>query len=129
VVAAGDVARWPNPRFGESMRIEHWTNATEQADAAVATLLSGRGAAEPYAPVPFFWSDQYDRKIQFAGRAAPGDETALVDGSLEERRFVLLYGRRSRLCGVLGVNRPRLVMHYRERIRAGARFEEALASR
>jgi 3-phenylpropionate/trans-cinnamate dioxygenase ferredoxin reductase component len=129
VVAAGDVARWPNPRFGESMRIEHWTNATEQADAAVATLLSGRGAAEPYAPVPFFWSDQYDRKIQFAGRAAPGDETALVDGSLEERRFVLLYGRRGRLCGVLGLNRPRLVMHYRERIRAGARFEEALASR
>lgn len=129
VVAAGDVVRWHNPRFDETMRLEHWTNATEQADAAVATLLSGDGATAPYAPVPFFWSDQYDRKIQFAGRAAPGDETALVDGSLEERRFVLLYGRGGRLRGVLGFNRPRLVMHYRGLIRSGASFEEALASR
>ena len=129
VVAAGDVARWRNPRFDETMRIEHWTNATEQADAAAATLLAGGGAVVPYAPVPFFWSDQYDRKIQFGGLAGPDDETALVDGTLEDRRFVLLYGREGKLSGVLGVNRPRLVMHYRTLIRAGASFEEALASR
>ncbi len=122
VVAAGDVARWSNPLFGESMRIEHWTNATEQADAAVNRLLDGPEASEPYAPVPYFWSDQYDVKIQSAGRPRPDDEVQLVDGSLEERRFVLLYGREGRVTGVLGFNRPRLVMKWRRAIREGTAF-------
>ncbi len=69
VVAAGDVTRWPNPLFdGELMRLEHWTNAAEQGVAAARRLLYGDGAApEPFAPVPFVWSDQYDRKIQTVG--------------------------------------------------------------
>jgi NADPH-dependent 2,4-dienoyl-CoA reductase/sulfur reductase-like enzyme len=117
VVAAGDVARWPNPLFECSMRIEHWTNATEQADHAVATLLAGEGGGEPFAPVPFVWSDQYDRKIQVAGRLEDADETRIVVGSLAERRFVMLFGRRGRVCGVLGLNRPRLVMQSRALIR------------
>jgi NADPH-dependent 2,4-dienoyl-CoA reductase/sulfur reductase-like enzyme len=117
VVAAGDVARWPNPLFECSMRIEHWTNATEQADHAVATLLAGEGGGEPFAPVRFVWSDQYDRKIQVAGRLEDADETRIVEGSLAERRFVMLFGRRGRICGVLGLNRPRLVMQSRALIR------------
>ena len=125
VVAAGDVARWPNPLFGASMRIEHWTNATEQADHAAATLLAGASGGEPFAPVPFVWSDQYDRKIQVAGRLEGADETRVVDGSLEERRFVMLFGREGRLCGVLGLNRPRLVMKARALIRDRARFSDA----
>ena len=124
VVAAGDVARWPNRLFAETMRIEHWTNATEQADAASAALLAGESGGKAYAPVPFFWSEQYDRKLQFGGRRA--EQTALVDGSLEERRFVLLYGQGGRLRGVLGMNRPRLVMHYRKLIREGAGFEASV---
>ena len=65
IVAAGDVARWPNPLFdGASMRLEHWTNATEQGVHAARRLL---GHEEPFAPVPFVWSDQYDRKIQTVG--------------------------------------------------------------
>jgi 3-phenylpropionate/trans-cinnamate dioxygenase ferredoxin reductase component len=119
VVAAGDVARWTNPLFETSMRIEHWTNATEQADHAVATLLGGEA---PFAPVPFVWSDQYDRKIQIAGRLEGADETRIVDGSLEERRFVMRFGRRGRLVGVLGLNRPRLVMQARAQIRDSAPF-------
>jgi len=121
-VAAGDVARWPNPRFGETMRIEHWTNATEQADHAVQTLLAGAAGGAPFAPVPFVWSDQYDRKIQVAGRIEDADETRIVDGSLAERRFVMLFGRGGRLRGVLGIDRPRLVMKYRALIREGAHF-------
>jgi len=128
VLAAGDVARWPNRLFGETMRIEHWTNATEQADAVASTLLAGEGGAAPYAPVPFFWSDQFDRKIQFAGRFDPADETHRVHGSLEERRFVLLYARQGRLRGVLGWNRPRWVMKYRGLLREGASLEQALAA-
>lgn len=126
VVAAGDVARWPNPLFEGSMRIEHWTNATEQADHAAATLLAGESGGEPFAPVPFVWSDQYDRKIQVAGRLEGADETRIVDGSLEERRFVMLFGSRGRVCGVLGLNRPRLVMKARALIRARAPFSDAV---
>ena len=76
VVAAGDVARWPNPLFdGESMRLEHWTNATEQGVAAAERLLVGDGDAQPFAPVPFVWSDQYDVKIQCVGRFQTQDES------------------------------------------------------
>jgi len=124
-VAAGDVARWPNPLFGASLRIEHWTNATEQADHAVATLLAGESGGEAFAPVPFVWSDQYDRKIQIAGRLEGADETRIVDGSLAERRFVMLFGSRGRVVGVVGMNRPRLVMKARALIRDRAPFADA----
>jgi 3-phenylpropionate/trans-cinnamate dioxygenase ferredoxin reductase subunit len=129
VVAVGDVARWQNPLYGESMRVEHWTNATEQADVAAANLLAGPAGSRPFTTAPFFWSDQYDRKIQFAGRSGPEDETAVVDGAVAERRFVMLYGREGRLRGVLGMNRPRLVMKYRAMIRDGVPFDEAVRGR
>ncbi len=126
VVAAGDVARWPNALFQETMRLEHWTNATEQADHAATTLLAGESGGEPFSPVPFVWSDQFDRKIQFAGRFSVDDESQVVDGSLEDRRFVMLFGREGMLRGVLGINRPRLVMKFRGLIRAGASWQQAL---
>jgi NADPH-dependent 2,4-dienoyl-CoA reductase/sulfur reductase-like enzyme len=124
-VAAGDVARWPNPLFGAPARIEHWTNATEQADHAVATLLAGESGGEAFAPVPFVWSDQYDRKIQVAGRLEGADETRIVDGSLAERRFAMLFGKGGRVVGVLGMNRPRLVLKGRALIRDRAPFAGA----
>jgi NADPH-dependent 2,4-dienoyl-CoA reductase/sulfur reductase-like enzyme len=124
VVAAGDIARWPNNRFGEVMRVEHWENAQEQGAHAARRLL---GQLEPYQPVPWFWSDQYDRKIQLAGRSSADDEVQIVDGSVEERRFVALYGRAGRVVGVLGMNRPRPVMEYRQLIADGTSWEDALA--
>jgi len=127
VYAAGDVARWTNPLFDESMRVEHWTNAAEQGQAAAENLLAGEGRGTPYAPVPFFWSDQYDVKIQFVGRSRPGDDVEVVDGSLEAHRFVALYGREGRLVGCLGFSRPRLVMTYRRLLAEGASWDEALA--
>ncbi|MEY2438339.1 MAG: hypothetical protein QOJ67_2727 [Acidimicrobiaceae bacterium] len=128
VVAAGDVARWPNRRFGEVMRVEHWDNAQEQGAHAARRLLHGDGEhAEAYVPVPWFWSDQYDRKLQLAGRSGPDDEVVIVDGSLEERRFVALYGRAGRLVGVLGFNRPALVMRYRQQIADGMAWADAIA--
>jgi NADPH-dependent 2,4-dienoyl-CoA reductase/sulfur reductase-like enzyme len=125
VVAAGDVARWHNRRFGESMRVEHWENAQEQGAHAARRLL---GDTRPYEPVPWFWSDQYDRKIQLAGRSGPTDEVRIVDGSVDERRFVALFGRAGRLVGVLGMNRPRPVMQYRQLIADGTSFEDALVA-
>ena len=125
VVAAGDVARWPNLMFGETMRVEHWDNAVEQGVHAARRLLSGN--AEPYAPVPWFWSDQFDRKIQLAGRTRPDDQTEIVTGSLDERRFATAYGRDGKLVGILGFNRPRHVMQYRQLITDGASWDDAMA--
>ena len=126
VTAAGDVARWPNERFGEVMRVEHWDNATDQGAHAARRLLSAD--AGPFVPVPWFWSDQYDRKIQLAGRVRPDDDVRVVNGSVDERRFAAIYGRAGRLMGVLGFNRPRHVMRYRALIEQGASFEDALAA-
>ncbi|HET8931748.1 MAG TPA: FAD-dependent oxidoreductase [Acidimicrobiales bacterium] len=127
VVAAGDVARWPNQVFDDDVgRIEHWDHAFAQAEHAAESLLAG-DAAEPFATVPWFWSDQYDRKIQLAGRVRPDDDVVVVDGSLAERRFVALYGRAGRLVGVLGMNRPRHVVQLRPRIAERITLDEALA--
>ena len=126
MVAAGDVARWYNPRFEVSMRVEHWTNAVEQANHAAQRLLEGDGTHAPFAPVPFVWSDQYDRKIQSTGQFGPDDDLRIVHGSLDERRFVALYGREDRITGVLGFSRPRLVMKYRRMMRDGIGFAEAI---
>ena len=126
VTAAGDVARWPNRLFGESMRVEHWDNAIAQGTAAAGRLLAGDGGGEPFAPVPWFWSDQYDRKIQLAGRSGPDDEVVVVTGSPAERRFAAIYGRAGRIVAVLGFNRPRHVMQYRRLIAKGASWDDAL---
>ena len=70
-VAAGDVARWPNRRFGgRSMRVEQWDNAVEMglhAGKRLAGLLAGAAPDDRFEPVPWFWSDQYDRKMHLAG--------------------------------------------------------------
>ena len=128
VTAAGDVARWPNRRFDEVMRVEHWDNAIEQGVHAARRLLVDDADATPFTPVPWFWSDQYDRKIQMAGRIRPDDEMRIVTGSLDERRFAALYGRAGRLVGVLGFNRPRHVMQYKSMIEQGASFADAVAT-
>jgi NADPH-dependent 2,4-dienoyl-CoA reductase/sulfur reductase-like enzyme len=129
IAVAGDVARWPNPLFdGERMRVEHWTNATEQGVAAARRLLVDDAAsAEAFAPVPFVWSDQYDVKIQVVGSIRGDDEVAVADGSLDEHRFVALFGRGGRLVGALGFSRPRIVMQYRKLIAERASWDDALA--
>ena len=130
VVAAGDVARWTNPRYGEAMRVEHWDNAVEMGPHAARTLLAdgAGGRGEAYAPVPWFWSDQYDRKIQLAGRAAADDEVAVVAGSVEDRKFTAFFGRGGRIVGVLGMSMPAKVMRWRGLVESGASWDEALAA-
>lgn len=127
IVAAGDVARWPNSQFDETMRVEHWDNAITQGTHAAKRLLHGESAGE-YAPTPWFWSDQYDRKIQLAGRTTDFDAFAIVNGDVESRTFAGIYGRAGRIVAVLGFNRPRHVMRYRGLIDSKASFEDALAA-
>jgi NADPH-dependent 2,4-dienoyl-CoA reductase/sulfur reductase-like enzyme len=127
IVAAGDCARWPNPLFGEEMRVEHWTHAVEQGEAAARRLLAGDGEAAPFAPVPYFWSDQYDRKLQFAGRARADDELRVVQGALAERRFVAVVGRAGRLVGAFAMNRPAALIKLKKQIADRAALSDALA--
>ena len=127
VVAAGDLCEWPNPLYGERMRVEQWENAIEQGEHAARRLLAGEGDATPFAPVPWFWSDQYDRKIQLAGRVSATDRVEIVDGSIEERRFVALFERAGRCVAVLGVNRPRHVAQLRMKMTQPLAWADALA--
>lgn len=132
VYAAGDCARWPNGAFAgfddEEMRVEHWTNAAEQGAAAAINLLAvSRGEPPtPFESVPFFWSDQFDSRIQFVGRAHGDDDVHLFAGSTDGA-FAALYGFDGRLRGVLGVSMPKMVMPFRALLAAKATWDEALA--
>ncbi len=127
VVAAGDIARWPSARYGQYLRVEHWETAIQMGEAGALRLLAAERGAEPevFDPVPWFWSDQYDRKVQLVGRSSAQDEVEVVIGSLEERRFVALYGRDDRLLGVLGMNRPAHVARLRPLVEQGATWTQA----
>ena len=127
VTAAGDVARWPHPLFGEELRIEHWTHAIEMGEAAARRLLATPATATPFAPVPYVWTDQYDRKLQMAGHIRPDDLMEIIQGSLEERRFVAIFGREGRLTGALAMNRPAAVIRLKQRIARGDAFADVVA--
>jgi NADPH-dependent 2,4-dienoyl-CoA reductase/sulfur reductase-like enzyme len=129
VYAAGDLVRWPNGLFGEEMRVEHWTTASEQGAAAASNLLAvSRGEeATPFETVPFFWSDQFDARIQYLGRGSEHDEVRVVAGSVQDRRFMALYGRDGRLRAALGVSMPKMVMPMRRLLAERATWDDALA--
>ena len=111
VVAAGDVARWHNQLFGEETRVEHWTNAVEQGRHAAATLL---GAREPYRPVPYFWTDQFDAKVRVVGRVDPGGEVAWERE--DDTSLVVVFGRDGVVRGAVCVNAPKRLAYYRQAI-------------
>ena len=127
VYAAGDVARWPNSLLGEEVRVEHWTNASEQGAIAARNLLAVArgGEPKPYAEVPFFWSDQFGVRIQFLGRARGDEEIEIVTGSPDENSFVALYHRDGLLRAALGVSRPKQLMPFRKLLAERATWQQA----
>jgi NADPH-dependent 2,4-dienoyl-CoA reductase/sulfur reductase-like enzyme len=119
VVAVGDCAAWYDPRIGRAHRVEHWTGALERPAVAVATLLGtappGTGpAAQPR--LPYFWSDQYGSRIQFAGHATAGDAVAVQDGDPAGGGYLAVYRRAGVPVAVLGVDRPRLFTQWRRQL-------------
>lgn len=115
VFVAGDVLRWPNGMFKDiepTMRVEHWTNAAEQGAMAAKNLLATlrNEPMEPYSAVPFFWSDQFDARIQFLGRAFESSTVDVVAGDVAAGRWCAMFSTNDRLTGVLGVSMPKLVM-------------------
>ena len=127
VVAAGDVARWTHTGLGRAAPGGALDQRRRGGAAAARSLLAGPAAAQPYDPVPFFWSDQYSTKIQVVGLPGPEDEVVVVEGSVEEGKLVALYRRGDRLRAALAFSRPRHLMAYRPLLAAGASFDEALA--
>ncbi|MGW2048847.1 NAD(P)/FAD-dependent oxidoreductase [Streptomyces sp. NPDC001858] len=113
VYAVGDVARWHHENLGRPVRLENRTNATEQAMAVAGQLL---GDDRPYAPVPYFWTDQYDAKLQVHGFLPPDAEVDVVEGDLTARRFVARFRVDGRVTGVLGWNMPKQARLRRQEI-------------
>jgi NADPH-dependent 2,4-dienoyl-CoA reductase/sulfur reductase-like enzyme len=104
IYAVGDVARWHHLGRAAAVRLENRTNATEQAAAVAANLL---GADRPYTPTPYFWTDQFDARIQVHGALSVDADVSVVEGALDDRRFVVRYERAGVVTGVLGWNMPK----------------------
>jgi 3-phenylpropionate/trans-cinnamate dioxygenase ferredoxin reductase subunit len=100
VFAAGDVANVYNPLFGRLVRVEHWANALEGGPAAARAML---GKGEPYAWVPYFFSDQYDVGMEYAGLADASDEV-VFRGDPASREFIAFWIRDERVMAGMNVN-------------------------
>jgi 3-phenylpropionate/trans-cinnamate dioxygenase ferredoxin reductase subunit len=112
VYACGDCARFPSRRYGGLIRLESVQNAIDQAKAVAQAMM---GDPKPYDPVPWFWSDQFETKLQIAGLSAPGDSIA-VAGDRHKGPFAVEYRREGRLVALDAVNNARAHMLARRRI-------------
>ena len=121
VWALGDVASWRDAA-GHQVRVEHWSNVADQARVMVPAIL-GQDPPE-VATVPYFWSDQYDVKIQCLGEPVPGDTVHVAHD--DGRKFLAFYERDGILVGVVGGGMPGKVMKARAKIAAGAPIGEVL---
>jgi 3-phenylpropionate/trans-cinnamate dioxygenase ferredoxin reductase subunit len=119
IYAAGDCTLHPNPLLGRRLRLESVHNATEQGKTAALAIL---GRAEPYAQVPWFWSDQYDLKLQMTGLAEQYTEM-VIRGDPANRSFAAFYFAGDRLLATHAVNMPREFMLSKKLIAEGARLD------
>ncbi|KPC80672.1 NAD(P)/FAD-dependent oxidoreductase [Streptomyces mutomycini] len=125
VYAVGDCASFPSARYGERLLVHHWDNAL-QGPRAVAAALAG-GAAGTYDPVPYFWSEQFGRFVQYAGRHA-GADTLLWRGDPGDPSWTVCWLRQGVLVAVLAVSRPRDLAQGRRLVEAGARIDPVRAA-
>jgi NADPH-dependent 2,4-dienoyl-CoA reductase/sulfur reductase-like enzyme len=125
VFAAGDVARWFHPAHREHLRVEHWTNAVDQA-SIVAHNIVHPDAPRPYAPVEYVWSDQYDWKIQIVGRPAAATLRTALGSFGENACAAALFGdTEGRLTAAVTINRPRALLECRRLVADGSGLDVA----
>lgn len=104
VWAAGDIARLPHPWAPGTVRFEHWTGAIDLANTVAANLLADEPT--PLTAVPYFWTDQYGRRLQALGLPTPTDEFVVVDGSLASGKFLAHFRREGVVTGVAAIGMP-----------------------
>ncbi|GAA4500292.1 FAD-dependent oxidoreductase [Actinoallomurus oryzae] len=116
VFAVGDCAAWWSARFGRRLRVEHWDVALNAPDAVAANLLGGERV---YDAVPYFWSEQFGRMVQYAGHH-PAADTTVWRGDPDADRWSLCWLAGERLVAILTVDRPRDLVQGRRLIASGA---------
>lgn len=116
VVAVGDCAAWWSRRYGRHLRVEHWDNALNAPEVAVASLM---GEKAVYDPVPYFWSEQFGHMVQYAGRHDGGRMVMRGDPGTDPKWGACWVDDRDRLVAVLSVDRPRDLVQGRRLIEGG----------
>lgn len=129
VLCAGDATSWPHPLAdGETIRVEHWTNAAEQGAAAARNALAPAAERTPYAAAPYFWSDQYDVKIQAVGLPGRAERIELLEESPEGDRLVAVGVRDGKVVAAIAFNAVRRLAWYRRQLADPPSFEQVAAA-
>jgi 3-phenylpropionate/trans-cinnamate dioxygenase ferredoxin reductase component len=129
ILGAGDIVSWPHPLAdGEAIRVEHWTVAAEHGQLAGRNALSSPDERKPYDAPPYFWSDQYDVKIQSIGLPGRAERVEILESSPDRWRRVYAGERDGRLVGVVAINAARRLGSYRQALADPPAFEELRAT-
>jgi 3-phenylpropionate/trans-cinnamate dioxygenase ferredoxin reductase component len=125
ILGAGDIVSWPHPLAdSEAIRIEHWTVAAEHGQLAGRNVLAAPDERKPYDAPPYFWSDQYDVKIQSIGLPGRAERFEMLEASADQRRLVCGGERHGRLVGMIAINAARRLGAYRLALADPPGFEE-----
>jgi len=125
IYAVGDVAWWFHEGLGMGLRLENRSNAVEQGVAVAANIL---GKDRPYTPVPYYWTDQFEFRIQVYGILPANAEVAIVEGDPARHQFVALFGSGGKVTGVVGWNMPKQTRLHRQRVVEGAAWADVVST-
>lgn len=123
IFVAGDVARFPHPLYGyQLITLEHWGNAVTQAEIAAHNMISPEVERRPHLSIPNFWSAQFGVNIKSTGLPPFADEVVIMQGSVEQQRFLAAYGYRGRTVAAVSFDQGRWLPYYEQQIAAAAAF-------
>ncbi|MET9291749.1 FAD-dependent oxidoreductase [Streptomyces sp. NPDC003077] len=127
VYAVGDCASFPSARYGSRLLVHHWDNALQGPRTVAANIARGEAEGQVYDPVPYFWSEQFGRFVQYAGHHAEADEL-IWRGDPDNAAWSVIWLRDGRLVALLAVGRPRDLAQGRKLIERGAALDRRLAA-